>query len=387
MGLTIALTDVYDKAFKHCIKHASWRDMNEKYRPSWVDGGYLWNQIFMGNVYENLTILNNHGYAPTLRSDLLEGTLPDIEGIDDYFNNPSFKTFRRLKVSLYEYVNSKWSAKIDRMLGKDNGWDLFVSKKKQTVFTQVNAEDTFLVLLLIYTVDKIIRLQLLEDSLGRRIEAGVSKEELMQAGLWCYSEDRVWGVTKIKKKRKRSSIVCQDVRDGGDILNENYHDVDDPMLFVPQGNRNSYPMSEVAGAMFRFVDPEKENGNKSDAKLLFKQVPTSMKRNLDEDSGDGSSPKKARRGEKDDDEDEDDDGESTSGTLMTSLTEASMSKALQLFKDPGSRDNVISTLAALLDGNIEQAQKSINLAQAQSLGGDEQDDENAMASDNGGDDE
>ena len=72
---------------------------------------------------------------------------------------------------------------------------------------------------------------------------------------------------------------------------------------------------------------------------------------------------------------------------MTSLTEASMSKALQLFKDPGSRDNVISTLAALLDGNIEQAQKSINLAQAQSLGGDEQDDENAMASDNGGDDE
>ena len=334
--------------------------MGREYSSSWQDNAFYWNMIFFGNIHETLTILTAHGYDPSLRSDLPEGVLPDIDEIKDYFESPSLDKFRELRYSIFEYVKQEWRQDFGRDLGATGGWNLFKATKKQTLFSQTNPCDRLLVLYFIYAVDKLIRIKMLEESHPDIEKRGVSRKILIDAGLWMWELDRVWSVRSPPKKMKRDTLLVGEVNDERNIVVGDFRSVDDPKYYIPSGELS---LSEVAASLFRFIDPGRETGAKSGAKLVLKKIPKSRKRNL-KGGDDKSSPKKGRRGEKDADDDDDD--ESTSGTKTTALTEASMSKASQLYDSPDTRDKVISALAAVLDGDLEQARKFLH--------GDDQDD-------------
>lgn len=351
---------------KYGLKHASIRYNNRKFNENSLDAGFIYNMLMLGNYYECLTILAEHGYAPTLRKDLPEGTLPDSPEIIEYFQNPSLQTFKALRLYLNDRVDPIWRKEINRKFGSDNKWDLFACTKKQTVFSQLDVTETTLVLLLIYTLDKIMKMHKLEDRYPNIAKDGVSWEELKECGLWNWGNIVFNG--KTPKKRKRNGLTYQRVSPGGEIDVDNFCDVDDLKTYIHVGSSSCHTLSGVASAMFMHIDQAKDAGAKKDAKLVLEPGTglNETRKTLKEKARGGvkekqkSGESKRRRGKSSDStksgkskkaRGQPGDSTITGGSIMTGVTEASRERAKKIIEDPSKEDRLQDVLATILDGD------------------------------------
>ncbi len=366
-GLLTALTDIAKETILWTVEPKLKTDL---------DSSYLWTSVFHGIVDMMLEIFDKYGYNPSLRDNVTSDHFPDVDGIREYFlGNGNYADMRQ---AVWSYGDGDYRKKIGEIMGSSRNWQHLTEGRAES-YTQQNVDDKLLVVLLIYVLDKAIKINEMKMKQEYKDVKIVQVNDLEQNGLWMYGSN-----TEFKRCSKKGRNAL-----GVSVDSEPVTAIDEPEVWVHKQSPHFSTLIAVVDNLFipkdsSAVDPNNAGANLrmmwlSEADVKGRESSSSPKKRKKGETPDKGGKKQAKMTEevvakKHDDLSDSDDSSSESvhsidsedtesvsakrqnevndqenGTVTTARTESTFATASSIVNDENNRERLTSLVQVILD--------------------------------------
>lgn len=241
-----------------------------------LDSQFLWNSVFHGIMNMMLEILDKYGYNPSLRHDVRGDHFPKVDGIRNYFLHDG--SYADMRKALWSFASVDFRKRIGQKMGSANGWNHLYESGKPGQHTQHNPHDFLLVVLLIFVLDKAVKLEEMQQEHDEKQQVTVN--DLLRHGLWLY------GINKKFDRYSNKGRTALGVRvDGNDV-----EPIEDPVVWIQEQSNSFVPLDVVIDVLFVPKDGSAVEPGNAGAKL------TMLWKKTDEKKKKSTSPRKRKTG-------------------------------------------------------------------------------------------
>ena len=225
-----------------------------------LDSQFLWNSVFHGIMDMMLDILDKYGYNPSLRDDVKGDHFPKVDSIRNYFLHGG--SYAEMRKDLWSFGSKEFRKRIGQKMGSANKWNHLYESGKPGQHTQRNPHDNLLVVLLIFVLDKAVKLEEMQQEHDEKKQVTVN--DLLRHDLWAY------GINKEFDRYSTKGRTALGVRvDGNDV-----EPIEDPAVWIQEQSNNFVPLDVIIDVLFVPKDGSAVEPGNAGAKLtmLWKKI-------------------------------------------------------------------------------------------------------------------